>query len=289
MPPPEAQPHMLAGQERAKSRDLRQLRHLWPFVRPYRWHITGAVVAATVAAAMVLALGRGIGALIDQGFGAANAALLDHALFIIIVGTIALSAATYARVWLVSWLGERVVANVRRKIYDHIIGVSPAFFEVTRTGEVLSRLTADTTLVQSLVGATASVALRNLLLFVGGIVMMLVTSPQLTGLAMLVLPLVMLPIILFGRRVRRLLSQSQVRRRVPRRRSRPRRLLAGACGLAYLSGARPERTCISSTAAPIKSRGSTATAQSLSCSTVSAARGSRWRFASPMDPSMPCR
>jgi ATP-binding cassette subfamily B protein len=211
MPPPEAQPHTAISQERAKGRDLRQLRHLWPFVRLHRWTLAGAVVAATVAAAMVLALGRGIGALIDEGFGRGNAELLDQALVIIIAGTVALSAATYARVSLVSWLGERVVADIRRAVYDRVIALSPGFFELTRTGEVLSRLIADTTIVQSLVGAAASTALRNLLLLLGGTAMMLVTSPRLTGLALLVLPLVVLPITVFGRRVRRLSRATQDR------------------------------------------------------------------------------
>jgi ATP-binding cassette subfamily B protein len=211
MPPPEAQPHEATSRERPKGRDLAELRRLWPFVRPYRWCVAGAVGAAMIAAAMVLALGRGIGVLIDQGFGRGDAALLDHALIAIIIGTVVLSAATYARVALVSWLGERVVADLRRAVYDHVIGLSPGFFEAARTGEVLSRLTADTTLVQSLVGSTASVALRNLLLLVGGLVMMIVTSPRLTGLALLVLPLVILPIILFGRRVRRLSRATQDR------------------------------------------------------------------------------
>ena len=200
-----------AGRERAKSRDLRQLGRLWPFLRPYRWKVVGAICAATIAASTVLALGRGIAALIDQGFGKDNSELLDHALAAIIAGTIVLASATYVRVSVVSWLGERVVADVRRAVYDHVIGLSPGFFELTRTGEVLSRLTTDTTLLQTLVGSSASVALRNLLLFVGGSVMMIVTSPKLTGLALLVVPLVVLPIILFGRRVRRLSRATQDR------------------------------------------------------------------------------
>ncbi len=211
MPPADAQPPMPTSQERAKGRDLRQLRRLWPFARPYRGQIAGAVGAAALAAAMVLALGRGIGALIDEGFGRGNVELLNQALVIIIAGTALLSAATYARVSLVSWLGERVVADIRRAVYDRVIGLSPGFFELTRTGEVLSRLIADTTVIQSLVGATASTALRNLLLLIGGTAMMIVTSPRLTGLALLVLPLVVLPIVLFGRRVRRLSRSTQDR------------------------------------------------------------------------------
>jgi ATP-binding cassette, subfamily B, bacterial len=211
MPPPDAQPHTVASRERAKGRDLRRLGYLWPFLRPYRWHVVGAILAATVAASTVLALGRGIAALIDQGFGRGDRDLLDHALAAIIGGTMILAAATYVRVSLVSWLGERVVADIRRAVYDHVIGLSPGFFELTRTGEVLSRLTTDTTLLQTLVGSSASVALRNLLLFTGGTIMMIVTSAKLTGLALLVVPLVMLPIILFGRRVRRLSRATQDR------------------------------------------------------------------------------
>jgi ATP-binding cassette, subfamily B, bacterial len=211
MSEPSQKPDGAASRERAKGRDLSRLRHLWPFVRPYRWQVVGAVCAATIAASTVLALGRGIAALIDQGFGRSNADLLDHALVVIIGGTIVLASATYVRVSVVSWLGERVVADIRRAVYNHVIGLSPGFFELTRTGEVLSRITTDTTLLQTLVGSSASVALRNLLLFAGGTVMMIVTSPKLTGLALLVVPLVVLPIIIFGRRVRRLSRATQDR------------------------------------------------------------------------------
>ncbi len=211
MPPPDSQPPTVTTRDRAKGRDLRRLSRLWPFVRPYRWQVAGAIVAATIAASTVLALGRGIAALIDQGFGKGNSDLLDNALAAIIGGTMILAAATYVRVAVVSWLGERVVADIRRAVYDHVIGLSPGFFELTRTGEVLSRITTDTTLLQTLVGSSASVALRNLLLFTGGTIMMVVTSPRLTGLALLVVPLVVLPIILFGRRVRRLSRATQDR------------------------------------------------------------------------------
>ncbi|MGH6959041.1 MAG: ABC transporter transmembrane domain-containing protein, partial [Dongiaceae bacterium] len=118
---------------------------------------------------------------------------------------------TFARVALVSWLGERVVGDIRQALFDHVIGLSPGFFETTRIGEVLSRLTTDTTLLQTVVGSSASVALRNLLLLVGGTVMMFVTSPKLTGLAFLIVPVVVLPIVLFGRRVRRLSRATQDR------------------------------------------------------------------------------
>jgi ATP-binding cassette subfamily B protein len=199
------------AEDRAVSRDIRPLLELWPFVRPYGLRLAAAIAASAVSALMVLALGRGIGALIDRGFGAGRPELLDQAMMVIIIGTIILVTATYIRVSLIFAVGERVVADIRRRLYSHIIALSPSFFEMTRTGEVLSRLTVDATLLQTVAGATVSLALRNLLLFVGGIIMMLITSPKLTGIAFLVVPLVVLPIILFGRKVRRLSRQTQDR------------------------------------------------------------------------------
>jgi ATP-binding cassette subfamily B protein len=122
-----------------------------------------------------------------------------------------LAAATYSRFYLVSWIGERVVADVRRAVFDHVVRLSPGFFEVTRTGEVLSRLTTDTTLLQMVIGSSASVAIRNFLLFVGASIMLAVTSPKLTGLVFLFVPFVVAPIVIFGRRVRRLSRETQDR------------------------------------------------------------------------------
>ncbi|MEE8273361.1 MAG: ABC transporter transmembrane domain-containing protein, partial [Alphaproteobacteria bacterium] len=127
-------------------------------------------------------------------------------------GVIALLAlASYGRYFLVSWVGERMVADIRRAVYGHVIGLSPAFFETTKTGEILSRLTTDTTVLQVVVGSTASMALRNLLMLVGGTALLAITSPKLTGLVFLVVPVVILPIVIFGRRVRRLSRLSQDR------------------------------------------------------------------------------
>jgi ATP-binding cassette, subfamily B, bacterial len=149
--------------------------------------------------------------LVDHGFAAGDAGLLDRAL-LVMLGVIALMAgATYSRFYLVSWIGERVVADIRRAVFDHVLTLSPGFFETTKTGEILSRLTTDTTLLQVVVGSSASIALRNTLLFLGGAGMLLVTSPKLTGLVALVVPLVVAPIVLFGRRVRKLSKDSQDR------------------------------------------------------------------------------
>ncbi|SDF51969.1 ATP-binding cassette, subfamily B [Limimonas halophila] len=196
---------------RPGTRNLRALRHLWGYLRPYRTRIAGAVVALTVAAGTVLALGRGLRTLVDRGFAQGNAALLDQALMVLVAVVAVLAAASFARSYLVAWLGERVVADVRRDVFDHVIALSPGFFETTRTGEVLSRLTTDTTLLQLVVGTSVPIALRNLLMIAGGTVLLIVTSPTLTAIVFLVTPLVLVPVLVFGRRVRRLSRASQDR------------------------------------------------------------------------------
>ena len=123
----------------------------------------------------------------------------------------ALGISSATRFYFVTWLGERVIADIRRAVFDHVVGLTPAFFEVTRTGEVLSRLTADTTLIQTVVGSSASVAMRNLVMFVGGLVLMFVTNVKLTALVLAAVLLVMVPLILFGRWVRTLSRRSQDR------------------------------------------------------------------------------
>ena len=196
---------------RAPGRDLGQLRHLLRFLAPYKLAMAGALAALTTAAATVLALGIGLRRLVDEGFRGDDTALLDQAL-LVMFGVVALMAlASYSRFYLVSWLGERVVADIRRAVYDHIMGLSPAFFEITRTGEILSRLTTDTTVLQVVIGATASMALRNVLLLIGGTVLLAVTSPKLTGLVFLIVPVVIVPIVVFGRLVRRLSRATQDR------------------------------------------------------------------------------
>ncbi len=173
--------------------------------------IAGAGLALIVAAGSVLVLGQGLRALIDEGFGAGDGALLDRALFGLFVIIALLAAATFGRFYLVAWVGERVVADMRRAVFERMLALSAFFFESARVGEVLSRLTTDTTLLQVVVGSSVSVALRNVLLFLGGTVMLFVTSPRLAGLVFLIVPFVVLPIVFFGRRVRRLSRASQDR------------------------------------------------------------------------------
>jgi ATP-binding cassette subfamily B protein len=199
------------GAERPTSRDFGQLGYLWRFLRPYGWVVVGALTALSVAAATVLAMGFGLRKLVDEGFAGGDAALLDRAVLVLLAVVLLLAMASYARFYLVSWTGERVVADIRKAVFDHVLTLSPAYYEVTRTGEILSRLTTDTTLLQMVVGSSASIALRNLLMLLGGSVLLVVTSPKLTGLVFLVVPFVLLPILIYGRRVRRLSRASQDR------------------------------------------------------------------------------
>jgi len=205
--------HAMSGQgdRRPGSRDLRQLRRLAGLVRPYRWRAAAALLALIVAAGAVLTFGVGLRYLIDGGFGAGRVEALDHALEASLIVVVVLAGATFARSYLVTWLGERVVADLRTRVYDRVIGLSPAFFETTRTGELLSRLTSDTAVVQAVISASLSQALRNLLLLVGGLALLIVTNPRLTGLVLVVVPLVVVPIVVIGRRVRRLSRAAQDR------------------------------------------------------------------------------
>jgi ATP-binding cassette subfamily B protein len=195
--------------DRPMSRDFRILLDILKFLRPYRWQAVGATLALLVAAGTVLALGPGLKFLIDQGFGQGDPTVLNKAVLALIAVALLLALGTGARFYLVSWIGERVVADMRRAIFGHIIGLSPGFFEVTRTGEVISRLTTDTTLIQTVIGSSVSVALRNSILLLGGFIGLFITSPKLTGLTIVLLSIVVVPIVMFARRVRHLSRLSQ--------------------------------------------------------------------------------
>ena len=200
-----------SSDRRAESRNLAALLQLAGFLRPYRGHMVLAAGALVVAAATVLAFGMVIREVVDQGIGSGNAARLNESLllFLGVVSLMALSVG--ARVYLVNWLGERVVADVRKAVFAHVLTLDTGFFETTRTGEVISRLTTDTTLLQTVVGSTLAMTIRNLLLVAGGIVMLLVTSLKLTLFVLVGVPLVVIPVWLLGHRVRRLSRISQDR------------------------------------------------------------------------------
>jgi ATP-binding cassette subfamily B protein len=190
-------------------RSFAGLRRILAFMRPYRLRLVGAMLSLMIAAGTVLALGQGLRRLVDDGFRSSDAALLDRAVMVLIAVVVLLAASTFLRFYLISWIGERVVADLRRAVFDRVIALSPAYFETRRTGEILSRLTTDTTLLQTVIGSSLSQALRNALLLVGGLFMLAVTSAKLTSLVLLVVPMVIVPILVFGRRVRRLSRDSQ--------------------------------------------------------------------------------
>jgi ATP-binding cassette subfamily B protein len=190
---------------------LRTVARVGGFLRPYRRQVVYAAVALVFAAAAVLAMGQGLKFVVDRGFSAGDAAALDRMLGAMLGMIIVLAIATYTRFYFVSWLGERVTADLRRAVFDHLLRLPPGFFEITRTGEVISRLTNDTTMLETVIGSSASMAVRNLLLMIGGFVMLALTSLKLTLLVLAGVPLVVAPIILFGRRVRKLARASQDR------------------------------------------------------------------------------
>jgi ATP-binding cassette subfamily B protein len=199
------------AQGRPKGRSLKPLRTLWPFIRPFRFRIASATVALVISSSAMLALPAALRSLIDRGFSAGQIEAISHYFVLFLLAAAVLGVSTAIRFYFVTWLGERVIADVRKAVFDNVIGMSPAFFEVTRTGEVLSRLTADTTLIQTVVGSSASIAARNLVMFVGGLTLMFVTSLKLTIFVTGAVVLVMIPLMLFGRWVRTLSRKSQDR------------------------------------------------------------------------------
>lgn len=195
-------------QDREKSKHVGALRELAPFLAPYRWLVLFAGVALVLTASVSLVLPIAVRRVVDN-FNTADAHLLDS-YFLAALGVAALLAVgTALRYMLVTKLGESVVADIRKAVFDRVIGMSPAFYERIMTGEVLSRITTDTTLILSVIGSSISVALRNVLIFAGGLVLMLWTSAKLTGLVLLIVPLVIVPILVLGRRLRVISRENQ--------------------------------------------------------------------------------
>ena len=182
-----------------------------PFILQYPWRVIGAFVSLVLAAASTLTLPVAVRYVIDNGFSGTDAAAVDIYFKAMMAVAVVIGIASASRFYFVSWLGERVTSDLRLAVYTHITKLSPSFFEVTKTGEVLSRLTADTTLIKTVVGSSASIALRNIFMFIGAAIMLSITSLSLSSLAVLILPMIIVPMILFGRMVRRLSRASQDR------------------------------------------------------------------------------
>nr|WP_226999926.1 ABC transporter transmembrane domain-containing protein [Microbulbifer aggregans] len=182
---------------------------LWQFIRPYKMVLFAAGVALVFTAGITLSIGQGIRILVDRGFMAGSSAALANAVLVLMALALLMAVGTYARHFLVSWLGERVVADLRKAVFDHIVTLHPSFFETNRSGEIMSRLTTDTTLLQHIIGTSFSMALRSALMFVGALVLLLFTNLKLSLMVLVGVPLVLLPIVLYGRRVRKLARASQ--------------------------------------------------------------------------------
>jgi len=198
-------------QDRPRSRELRPLLRLLAFAKPYRGRLLLAVAALLFAAGTLLAFGQVIRNVVDSGLAEGSPASLDRALLLFLLVVILLSTAVGVRSWLLNWLGERVVADVRRQVFTRALALDVGFFETTRTGEVISRLTSDTALLQIVVGSTLAMGLRSALLAIGSVAMLAITSPELTRLVLLGIPLVLVPAWFLGHRVRRLSRLSQDR------------------------------------------------------------------------------
>lgn len=197
------------AKRRPKGRNMRPLSSLLPFVMRYKSMVAYAFIALLMASAATLAVPLAVRRMIDQGFSRENVQFIDQYFGMMLVVALVLALASSARYYFVTWIGERVVADLKTAVFEHLLKLSLPFYEQNQTGELLSRLTADTTQIKSVFGASASVALRNLVLLVGAVVMMIVTSITLSGLVLLALPVIVLPLVVFGRWVRRLSRTAQ--------------------------------------------------------------------------------
>ncbi|MCZ6829797.1 MAG: ABC transporter transmembrane domain-containing protein [Gammaproteobacteria bacterium] len=190
----------------------RKLSTLWQlvrFVRPYRGTLLAAGVALVFTAVVTLSIGQGLRILIDDGLSSGSSQQLKDAVMLILALSLLMSVGTFLRFYLVSWLGERVSADIRAAVFGNIIDLHPSYFEDNRSGEIMSRLTTDTTLLQTIIGSSFSLALRSSLMLIGALIMLLFTNLKLTAIVLVCVPLVLMPILLYGRRVRALSNQSQ--------------------------------------------------------------------------------
>jgi ATP-binding cassette subfamily B protein len=196
-------------EERENPRDLRPLARLLPFLSTYKWQAVAALVALAVASAATLTVPIAVRRVLDHGFNGQDATLVNQyfAVMLVVVGVLAVASAT--RFYFVSWIGERLVADVRDHLFRHLTRLTPSFYEQQRTGEVVSRLTTDANQIKSAFSSTASIALRNVVMLLGALVMMIYTSPRMSGLAALAIPLIVVPLIIYGRRVRNLSRAAQ--------------------------------------------------------------------------------
>src|ERR1700736_2571379 len=205
---PSIEQQLLGAPAKSRAR-LRPLLALAPYVARYRGRAVLAFISLTIAALTTLLVPVAVRRMIDFGFSPEGIALINGYFSVMIAAVAVLAFASASRFYLVMTIGERIVADLRRDVFAHLISLSPAFFDSARSGELVSRLTADTTQIKSAVGASVSIALRNMMLFIGAVAMMVVTSPRLSGFVLLAIPLIVIPLVAFGRWVRRLSRNAQ--------------------------------------------------------------------------------
>ncbi|MEM7180621.1 MAG: ABC transporter transmembrane domain-containing protein [Spirochaetota bacterium] len=199
----------MSKQQTPNQQSLKMLLDIASFLSPYKAAITGAAIALLFTSGMTLSLGQGFRILVDKGFAIGSQKELTQSIAIILVIVFFLALGTFVRFYLVSWIGERVTADIRKAVFNHVIGLHPGYFETNLSSEIQSRVTTDTTLLQSVIGSSVSLALRNTLMMLGGVIWLFITNPKLTGIVMISVPLVFAPILILGRRVRRLSRDSQ--------------------------------------------------------------------------------
>lgn len=200
---------MSINSERPVATKLSSIAQLMRLVAPYRWRWVCAIIALLFTAGITLTIGQGVRMVIDDGFVAGSVSQLQQGIYLLLGLSLLMAAGTFVRFYLVSWLGERVSADIRSAVFNNIIGLSPGYFDNNRSGEIMSRLTTDTTLLQSIVGSSFSLALRSSISTIGALIILIITNFKLTLVILGCVPLVLLPILIFGRRVRTLSRQSQ--------------------------------------------------------------------------------
>jgi len=179
------------------------------FIRPYKGHVLAAFIALIFTAGVMLSVGQGVRMLIDEGFAQQSIEQLQHAVLFILVITVLIAGGTFSRFYLVSWLGERVSADIRLAVFNHVITLHPSYFETNGSGDIMSRITTDTTLLQSIIGSSFSMAIRSVLMLLGALVMLFATNIKLTFIVLLSVPFILVPILFYGRKVRKLSRKSQ--------------------------------------------------------------------------------
>lgn len=205
--PNSTQQSLLSSQR--KSNNLSILLELMTFIRPYRWKVVAALMALIITASLTLSVGQGVRLLIDQGFAQQSTQELSSAIQLIVALTVMISIGTFFRFYLVSSVGERVSADIRLAVFNHVINLHPSYFETNGSGDIMSRITTDTTLLQSIIGSSFSMAMRSALLCVGAVIMLFATNIKLTLIVLISVPFILVPILFYGRRVRALSRQSQ--------------------------------------------------------------------------------